>query len=323
MRVSRIVSVFIALLTFVSVSTVQAEDRYEDRLEIGGQVGGLSVENDSKVDTGHLYSGARAGYYLNNDVAAEVAILAGQGDIKDNSANTDMILPSVELLYHFLGNNSARPFLAAGVGALVGDGPSPANKTNVTFPLGGGVKWMLCDNLGLRADARWIFDTEGGSETNKFSYTGGVTWLFDNKSEAAPVHVEHEEAQVMPEAAAVLKRDKVVSINLEVQFDFDKSDIKPQFEPRLKEFAAFMKQHPNTVAEIEGHTDNVGTKMYNAKLSIRRALAIRDYLVSNGHVAAARLNSNGYGFSRPVASNETDAGRAENRRVLGTVKIVE
>jgi OmpA-OmpF porin, OOP family len=65
---------------------------------------------------------------------------------------------------------------------------------------------------------------------------------------------------------------------------------------------------------VEGHTDNVGTAEYNLDLSLRRATAVRDFLVSQG-VAAERLTVEGLGFARPVAENDTEAGRQKNRRV--------
>ncbi|MNU03582.1 Outer membrane porin F precursor [compost metagenome] len=71
---------------------------------------------------------------------------------------------------------------------------------------------------------------------------------------------------------------------------------------------------------MEGHTDSVGTYAYNQKLSERRAAAVRDVLVNQYGVADARVSSVGYGESRPVADNATDAGRAVNRRVEAEVE---
>ena len=75
-----------------------------------------------------------------------------------------------------------------------------------------------------------------------------------------------------------------------------------------------MKQEGNISIIAEGHTDSRGTEEYNQALSLRRANAVRDYLVAGG-VAANRITVEGYGESKPVASNNTDDGRAQNRRV--------
>jgi len=97
-------------------------------------------------------------------------------------------------------------------------------------------------------------------------------------------------------------------------FDFNKADIKPQYYKALDEVIAVLKANPGMKVEIQGHTDNIGSAAYNMKLSQRRAQAVANYLISHG-VAASRLTVKGYGFSRPVASNDTPEGRALNRRV--------
>ena len=112
-------------------------------------------------------------------------------------------------------------------------------------------------------------------------------------------------------------------IRLKVNFDFDKSDIKPQYHQELADFAAYMKQQQSfTVVEIAGHTDSKGSDEYNQKLSERRAKAVRDYLVANFGLDGKLFTAVGYGESKPVASNDTEAGRAENRRMEAELKGV-
>lgn len=100
----------------------------------------------------------------------------------------------------------------------------------------------------------------------------------------------------------------------EVLFDFDKSTIKPEYHPFLDRVAAVFEKNPSLKVEIEGHTDNIGTKSYNMALSLRRANAVKEYLISRG-IDKSRLSTKGYGFSRPISTNATKAGRALNRRV--------
>jgi len=97
-------------------------------------------------------------------------------------------------------------------------------------------------------------------------------------------------------------------------FDFNKHEIKPCFHPIFDEVAAVLNNNPALRIVIEGHTDNIGTRAYNQKLSEERAKAVKRYLISKG-IRSDRLSTVGYGFSTPKASNETDAGRALNRRV--------
>ena len=112
-------------------------------------------------------------------------------------------------------------------------------------------------------------------------------------------------------------------VRLKVNFDFDKAVVKPQYHDDLAEFASYMRQQQSfTVVEIAGHTDSIGTDAYNQKLSERRAKAVRDYLVNNFGMDDKLFSAVGYGESRPIADNKTDAGRAENRRIEAELKGV-
>jgi OmpA-OmpF porin, OOP family len=112
-------------------------------------------------------------------------------------------------------------------------------------------------------------------------------------------------------------------VTLKINFDFDKSDIKPQYHQELADFASYMRQQQSfTVVEIAGHTDSVGSDEYNQKLSERRAKAVRDYLVNELGMDTNLFSAVGYGESKPIATNDTDAGRAENRRILAELKGV-
>jgi OOP family OmpA-OmpF porin len=100
----------------------------------------------------------------------------------------------------------------------------------------------------------------------------------------------------------------------ETYFDFDKSVVKPEAFDYLDQIADVLKTHPQITVKVQGHTDSIGTKAYNDALSIRRAQAVKTYLMNKG-VREERLSLEGFGFSKPVATNDTAEGRALNRRV--------
>ena len=102
---------------------------------------------------------------------------------------------------------------------------------------------------------------------------------------------------------------------LQIEFDFDKAEIRPQYHEQIAGAAAFIKRYPQTKILIAGHTDNVGAADYNKTLSMQRAEALKNYLVEKFSIGADQLFPRGYGELRPVASNDTDAGRQRNRRV--------
>jgi OOP family OmpA-OmpF porin len=99
-----------------------------------------------------------------------------------------------------------------------------------------------------------------------------------------------------------------------VNFAFDRHELDGASMATLDVVAETLNQCPSVRATVEGHTDSIGTDEYNQGLSQRRADSVKRYFAGHG-VAASRLETRGYGESRPLASNETDEGRAMNRRV--------
>jgi len=118
------------------------------------------------------------------------------------------------------------------------------------------------------------------------------------------------------EAASIQREGNLLAITLkgDVLFDFNSAAVKPGLYSEVNKIADAMNRYPDTVARIEGHTDSVGSESYNMDLSIRRASAVRDLLIQRG-VAATRLETVGFGETMPIASNDTEAGRLQNRRV--------
>jgi outer membrane protein OmpA-like peptidoglycan-associated protein len=99
-----------------------------------------------------------------------------------------------------------------------------------------------------------------------------------------------------------------------VLFDFNKSTLQAASDPVLQQIDSLLVKNAALKLEIQGHTDNVGNDAYNQTLSEARARAVVDWLTQHG-IAATRLTAKGYGKTKPIADNSTDAGRAKNRRV--------
>ena len=120
------------------------------------------------------------------------------------------------------------------------------------------------------------------------------------------------EGAEVDERGCVIIRERMVLSG--VQFGYDSADILPASEPVLQIAVQALRDNPDVRVEIGGHTDNQGGRSYNRDLSQRRAEAVRDYLVAHG-IDTGRMTVRGYGFSRPVASNDTPEGQAQNRRI--------
>ena len=100
-----------------------------------------------------------------------------------------------------------------------------------------------------------------------------------------------------------------------IHFDFNKADVKPESEPALKEITILLQKDPKLKIYVVGHTDNAGGLDYNMKLSHQRAEAVVKELISKYKIAPDRLKAGGVGPLAPVASNDTEEGKAKNRRV--------
>ena len=99
-----------------------------------------------------------------------------------------------------------------------------------------------------------------------------------------------------------------------ITFDTNSYVVKPQFKNTLDSVATVLKTYPDSTIIVSGHTDTTGTDAINNPLSVNRASSVASYLESQG-ISTSRITSRGYGSKQPIASNATEAGRAQNRRV--------
>lgn len=115
----------------------------------------------------------------------------------------------------------------------------------------------------------------------------------------------------------VTEKDPLTGVNLQVEFDFDKWDIRPDAAKVLDELgkALTMPELKGGRFTLRGHTDNVGTEEYNMRLSLRRANSVKEYLAKKFGISPKTLTPKGFGESMPVATNDTEEGRQLNRRV--------
>ncbi len=137
---------------------------------------------------------------------------------------------------------------------------------------------------------------------------------------AVGAYQDRQEAELRRQTAGTgieVSRDgDVIKLNLPdgVTFDFGKANLKPQFYPALDNVANTLAQYNQTIVEVSGHTDSVGSDAANQTLSVQRANSVGNYLIGKGLVRE-RFEIVGFGETQPVASNDTDSGRALNRRV--------
>ena len=150
------------------------------------------------------------------------------------------------------------------------------------------------------------------SKTVKMGFLFFVTAVFIAGCASTSDSVEETPPPVQPAAATSDTESAVVALETVVYFDFDKSELRPETRALLTAHAAELKSSPRNLT-LEGYTDERGTREYNLALGERRALAVRDFLRSEGVISPIEVVS--YGEERPVNSASNEAAWQENRRV--------
>ena len=159
----------------------------------------------------------------------------------------------------------------------------------------------------------------GGSRATKGAVIGGAAGalignIWSKRMEKQKADMEAATAGTGIQVSQTQDNRLKLDIPADVSFDTGRSDIKSNFRPVLERFAQTLNDNPATTVSIIGHTDNTGSDAVNNPLSVDRAARTRDYLAQRG-VSPNRVMIDGRGEHEPVASNDTESGRARNRRV--------
>ncbi|MEO8186971.1 MAG: OmpA family protein [Burkholderiaceae bacterium] len=141
---------------------------------------------------------------------------------------------------------------------------------------------------------------------------GGYVW--NKRMESQQKQIQQQTQGTGVEVTRTADNRLQIHVPGDIWFDSGQAAIKPGSRPVLDNFAQSLQQNPSSTITIVGHTDSTGSASVNEPLSLQRADSIRDYLVTRG-VAANRFSIDGRGAREPIASNDTEAGRARNRRV--------
>ena len=187
-------------------------------------------------------------------------------------------------------------------------------------------EYPIADGVGYIAARRSDPDGDTYTTVYTFRYTNnGLVGKYEDiiKGNHTLVKVDLVKPQAMEQRMVFVDASKMKAeigtqghVSLYgILFDFNKAEIKPESAATIAEIAKLLKDDASLKLLVVGHTDNVGTLDFNRELSTRRAAAVVAEMVSKHGISSSRLHGEGIAFLSPVASNETDAGRAKNRRV--------
>jgi outer membrane protein OmpA-like peptidoglycan-associated protein len=199
------------------------------------------------------------------------------------------------------------------LGGYYRDMSGPMSDDGIGFNTGGGVNFFVADytTVGLFGNYNYMnLVAAPHSDVNRQMVLAG--FAVQHVFEEAPPPPPKVAPPPPPAPPAPRPSRKIVLRG--VNFDFDKSNIRSDARPILDEAIRTLQEERDINVSVEGHTDSRGTDAYNQKLSERRAHSVAAYL-ERGGISRSRLTTEGFGESRPVATNSTDDGRAQNRRV--------
>lgn len=312
--------------SMVAATSVNALAQGQGAVEVEAFGKHYFTDSSRDIKNGELY-GAGVSYFLTDDVSlglsyGEYHDITSEDRVQDGShKKIKGSLTSLDAAYHF-GNPGVglRPYVSAGVAhQSIGQADRGGRDRSTFANVSTGLKYYFTENFFAKAsvDGMYNIDADEGEWMAGvgvgLNFGGGARQVaaVEPTPEPAPAPIVDNEPEPAPE---------VVRVELDVKFDFDKSRVREESYSDIKNLADFMQQYPQTTTVVEGHTDSVGTDQYNQRLSERRAEAVRNVLVNEYGVQGNRVNSVGYGESRPVADNSTEEGRQINRRVEAEVE---
>jgi OmpA-OmpF porin, OOP family len=348
----RFMTLFFALIAAVSLVTTPAiaGDVWNDTgaVYLDGMLQ-YSILDDKRISKDDFGVQGGLGYNFAPNFALELNYGTGSYKVKgfagSSGPSEQLRAASLDILYKFLPDSIFRPFILAGGGEL---------KDRIVGNLDNNDSWMAEAGVGaltaigsqsgstrlqLRTEAKYrreFIQNNAFIPNNPGDVVFGVglQLSFGNPTRPAPV----ASSPPAPEPAPV-PREVVVAPAPEpchapagfqvdancriieqtvvvraVDFEFNSTQLTAPAQLTLDEVATALLTQPELNVEVQGHTDSIGTEKYNLRLSERRAVAVKAYLISRG-LSATALTAKGYGKAKPIASNETAEGRAQNRRV--------
>jgi OOP family OmpA-OmpF porin len=331
----------IALGLFASAGAVQAADGWY----VAPAIGYYNSDEDRLTEEGSVFGALGIGKYFNNNASLEFAVDRTSRSNDAPAIGAFANLGATLTYRQFFGSGAFKPYVLVGGGTSrhARNGSDPG--WDFIAQAGGGLAYEFSERVTGRTEAFYRYDMDdesvpGADNFGDWVVAMGVQIALGQVE--APVEPEPLPPPVAPAEPHCSELDGdgdgvndcddkcpttapgtvvgpdgcelQVAIDLRgVEFDFDKSTLRPESQQTLNEATEVLKQYPDIRVEAAGHTDSIGTDAYNQGLSERRAQAVYDYLVANG-IDSSRLSVRGYGESSPVADNATREGRQRNRR---------
>lgn len=319
----------LAVIMLLSISLTFALE-HTIGLRGGTAIPFVDMDDETKLK---LMGGLSYDVWLKNELALGLrpyyANIEGEGN--NSSYNTDLIGGDVVLKYRPIGKFALNfedsflkrisPYGELGFGIVNFEDAAGKSKIALTAPAVG---------LGVSLQTKWKVNLDLGAQYDYAHNDKIDTWKANDFSDSylmpylglgytfGKAKDSDRESKIVPFVARPILRNRISmeeNFTLQgVQFEIGSANLTADAQITLDEVADAMKAAPLVKVEIHGHTDNTGSLELNNRLSLQRAESVKKYLVGKG-VDENRLNTKGFGPSKPIATNDTPEGRTENRRI--------
>jgi OOP family OmpA-OmpF porin len=314
----------LAATAAMSSATVSANDGFY----VGPQLGYYYLDDKRSIDGDSNNSsttlGPVFGYRFHNDSAMEMGY-------HNDVGGDDMEIAELNYI-NWIGDEEEarfdwRPFLIGGVSYFDLDGDKKLKgKATPSWQAqaGIGMSKLFKNNWEFRGDIRYAYmfhDSDVSS--NDYAATLTLVHYFRDLPAPAPVPVAEPTPEPEPYVAPVEPEIRVITILLNIEFEFDSAVVRGIYGDELEAVANAMQNHDDIDLVLQGHTDSTGDETYNQELSQLRVDAVKAKLAETYGISADRISAQGYGEDQPIVSNDTIEGRQENRRVIGEMSYSE
>lgn len=320
----------VALLAGLGVAQAASAQEFDDRWYLTGSTGfNLQDSDRGTSDTPHI--GLGLGKFISPNWSVDGELNYQLPNLDSNRhLNWSQYGISLDLRRHFISEGRDwNPYALFGLGYQRAEeefdafpnpnSPGRREDGNLAAKVGVGLQTTFDSRVAVRTELayRADFDDRSVNAPNESSF-GDILASVGVIIPLGPKPVAPVVAPPPPPPPVVTPPPPpptAISIDLTgVNFDFDKSTLRPDAVVILGEAVEILKRYPELRVEVAGHTDSIGTAAYNQGLSERRAKTVYDYLTSNGIDSSRLLGPVGYGLTRPIDTNSTREGRARNRR---------
>ncbi len=339
------------------IFAANSEYKYEITPLIGGTYTEGNLNLDRNYANGGLSIGFNLDNSMFDQI--ELGVLRSIEDVDyDDGRDTGITRVFTNLIKEYSLTNSTSLYTLIGAGVEHFDEEAFDNEDGLFANYGLGIKYKISEAMSLKADVRHLVEFDDSDNNLLYTVGLAIPFgkkasatpvtptpmdsdndgVVDSKdqcpstpagatvdangceldSDMDGVVNRLDQCPSTPKGDIVDEKGCSLKVNLNINFETDSAVINNSYDSKIKKFADFMKAFPSVKGKIEAHTDSVGSKAYNQKLSERRATSTVKALEAYG-VETSRLTSQGFGESKPKATNDTAEGRAENRRVEGSI----